>query len=181
MTNNLDIFRRGFLGANTWAQRKDGVPLDLLDNLSANELKIAEAELIQSANLSDSWQIIGLGHIKSLKALPTLYKLLDQSEKGMKVTIAHSIFQITGDPKIIDIVLSEVPKIANQYELINVLYMLPDFKDERTLTLLNNFRSDKAYLVAYNATQALGLPTDAVVAKFKQPNKPKGFWKKLFG
>lgn len=177
----MDIFRQEFLGANTWAQRKDGVPLDLLDKLSADELKTAEAELIQSANLGDSWQIIGLGHIKSVKALPTLYKLLDQSENGMKVTIAHSIFQITGDSKMVDIVLSEVPKITSQYELINVLYMLPDFKDEKTSTLLDNFRSDKEYLVAYNATQALGLPTDAVVAKFRQPDKPKGFWKKLFG
>ena len=168
------------MGANTWAQRKDGVPLDLLDNLSADELNTAEAELIQSANLGDSWQIIGLGHIKSVKALPTLYKLLDQSEKGMKVTIAHSIFQINNDQKMVDTVLNETPNITSQYELINILYMLPDFKDERTFTLLDNFRFDKEYLVAYNATQALGLPTDDVVAKFRKTDEPKGLWKKLF-
>ena len=47
MTDNLDIFRKEFLGANSWAQRKDGVPLDLLDNLSIEELKVAESELIR--------------------------------------------------------------------------------------------------------------------------------------
>ena len=51
MTNNLDIFRKGFLEANSWAQRKDGVPLDLLDNLTDEELKIAEVELINVVSL----------------------------------------------------------------------------------------------------------------------------------
>ncbi len=53
------------MGANTWAQRKDGVPLDLLDKLSVDELKTAEVELTKSANLGDTWPILGLGHIKS--------------------------------------------------------------------------------------------------------------------
>jgi hypothetical protein len=42
VTDNLDIFRKEFLGDNTSAQRKDGVPLALLDNLSSEE-KINEA------------------------------------------------------------------------------------------------------------------------------------------
>jgi len=32
--NNIDIFRHEFLGANTWTQRKDGVPLQHKDDLS---------------------------------------------------------------------------------------------------------------------------------------------------
>jgi len=181
VTNNLDIFRKEFLGANTWAQRKDGVPLDVLDNLTPDELNTAEAELIKSANLGDTWQIIGLGHIKSKDALPTLYSLLDKSNKGMKVTIAYSIFQICQDQKMIDIVLEEVPKTTNQYELIDVLYMLPAFKDELVTALLNAFRDHKEYLIAYNATRAMGLPTEVVVMKFRNKDKPEGFWKKLFG
>ena len=181
MTNNLDIFRKEFLEANTWAQRKDGVPLDLLDNLTDEELKIAEVELINVVSLKDDWPIVGLGHIKSKDALPTLYDLLDKSKGSMKVTIAHSIFQICQDTKMIEIVLETMPRITNQYELIDVLYYLPDFKDKRITELHNNYRNHKEYLVAYNATRYLGLPTDEVVEKFREKKKHRSIWDRLTG
>jgi hypothetical protein len=181
VTNNLDIFRKEFLGANTWAQRKDGVPLDLLDNLSVEELKNAEVELIKAASLRDDWPIVGLGHIKSKDALPTLVKLLPVSKGAMKVKIAHSIFQISQDEKMKDIVLETMPQITGEFELIDVLYFLPFFKDDKITDLLQSYRNHKKYLVAYNATRYLGLPTDEVVEKFRNKEKPKSFWEKLFG
>lgn len=168
MSSNLDIFRSDFLGANSWAQRKDGVPLYLLDTLTIEELKVAEIELMKAASLSDTWPIIGLGHIKSQNALPLLYKLLSKSKKNTRITIAHAIFQIAQDQKMVDIVLDEIPKISNQYELIDMLYMLPDFQDPRLIELLKGFQEHKEYLVAYNATRALGLPTDEIVKKFRK-------------
>jgi hypothetical protein len=93
----------------------------------------------------------------------------------MKVTIAHSIFQICQDPKMVDIVLKEMPRITSQYELIDLLHMLPSFKDERVAALLNSFRDHEEYLVAYNATRALGLPTDDVVKQFRDKDQNKGF------
>ncbi len=181
MTNNLDIFRKGFLEANSWAQRKDGVPLDLLDNLTDEELKIAEVELINVVSLKDNWPIVGLGHIKSKDALPTLYDFLDKSKGSMKVTIAHSIFQIYQDTKMIEIVLETMLRITNQYELIDVLYYLPDFKDKRITELHNNYRNHKEYLVAYNATRYLGLPSDEVVEKFREKGKNRSIWDRLTG
>jgi hypothetical protein len=181
VTNNIDIFRQEYLGANTWAQRKDGVPLYLLDKLSPDELKKAEADLIKSASPGDTWPILGLGHIKSTQALPTLYNLLHKSKKGFKITIAYSIFQICQDRKMINIVLDELPRTTNQYELIDVLYMLPAFKDDKITGLLNDYRDHKEYLVAYNATRALGLSTDEVVIKARQQNEKKSFFQKLFG
>ncbi len=180
MIDNLEIFRKEFLNANTWAQRKEGVPLDLLDNLSAEELKTAEIELIQATTLNDTWPIIGLGHIKSQDSLPTLYALLAKRTKQVKVAIAHSIFQICADNKMIDVVLEEVHQITNPYELIGILYMLPSFKDERVDLMLNNFRAHKDYLVAYNATRCLGLSTDEVVAKFSKPKAKRKWWQIKF-
>jgi peptidoglycan hydrolase-like protein with peptidoglycan-binding domain len=95
----------------------------------------------------------------------------------------------------IDIVLDETPKINNQYELIAILYFLPDFKDERLIKILDNLRSDKEYLIAYNATRVLGLSTDEVVQKFRNiekgkkvtapnstlPKAGRSWWQKLFG
>lgn len=158
MVTNLDIFRTEYLHANTWVQKKDGVPLDILDRLSASEIKIAEAELIQAASLRDDWPIIGLGHIKSKNALPTLYELLGKSNGAMKVKIAHSIFQIVRDSKMIEIVLDTMPVITNKFELIDVLYYLPGFKDSKITELHHTYRHHKDYLVAYNATRYLGLP-----------------------
>lgn len=165
--NNLDIFRKAFFEANTWAQRKDGAPLDLLDNLTNEELKTAEADLIKAASLQDNWPIVGLGHIKSKAALTILFDLLNQSKGGMKVTIAHSIFQICQDPAMIDLVLETMPEITNQYELIDILSYLPDFKDKRITDLHHGYRNHNEYLVAYNATRYLGLPTDEVVERFR--------------
>ncbi len=181
MTNNLDIFRKEFLEANTWAQRKNGVPLDLLDNLTNEELKIAEIELIKVVNLKDDWPIVGLGHIKSNDSLPTLYDLLVKSKSSMKIIIAHTIFQICEDTKMIEIVLETMPRITNQYELIDVLYYLPDFKDKRITELHYSYRNHKEYLVAYNAYRYLGLPTDEVVEKFRDKKKQRSLWDRLMG
>lgn len=181
MTNTLDIFRKEFLEANTWEQRKDGIPLDLLDNLTEEELKIAETELIKVLSLDDSWPIVGLGHIKSKDALPKLSDLLDRSNGSMKVTIAHSIFQICQDVRMIDIVLNTMPRITNQFELIQVLYYLRDFKDKRVEELHDKYRNHKEYLVAYNATQSLGLSTKEVVNKFRKNKMTRNLWARLLG
>jgi hypothetical protein len=171
VTKNIDIFRKEFLEANTWTQRKEGVPLDLLDNLTEEEMKTAEIELIKVASLRDNWPIIGLGHIKSKDALPTLYDLLDKSKASMKVTIAHSIFQICQDTKMIEIILETMPRITNEFELIDVLYYLPNFNDKKITELHHSYCNHKDYLVAYNATRYLGLPTDEVVEKFRDKKK----------
>jgi hypothetical protein len=181
VTNHLDLFRKEFLEANSWEQRRDGVPLDLLDNLTSEELKVAEIELIKVVSLKDNWPIVGLGHIKSKDALPTLYDLLDKSKGSMKVTIAHSIFQICQDNKMIEIALRTMPRITNQYELIDALYYLPDFKDKRITELHNKYRNHNEYLVAYNATRYLGLPTDEVVEKFREKKNHRSIWDRLTG
>ena len=55
VNDNLEIFRREFLNANTGLREKEGVPIELLDKLTADELKIAEEELIKSAR---TWEIL---------------------------------------------------------------------------------------------------------------------------
>jgi hypothetical protein len=167
MTDNLEKFRIDFLNANSWTQRKDGVPLDLLDNLSAEDKRIAEKELINVASLNDTWPIIGLGHIKSIDSLPILYKLLSKSKKQIKITLAHSIFQICGDIEMINHVLTEIPNVTDKFEIIDILYMLPDFRDIRIDKILRDFCDHKEYLIAYNATRVLGLSTDEIVNKFR--------------
>jgi ribulose 1,5-bisphosphate carboxylase large subunit-like protein len=75
-------------------------------------------------------------------------------------------------------VLTEAPKVSNQFELIDLVYLLSDFQNEQVTEMLNNYRGHKEYLVAYNATQAMGLSTKEIVEKFRKEEKT-GFWNKL--
>ena len=79
----------------------------------------------------------------------------------------------------IDIVLETTPRITNEFELIDVLYYLPNFKDKRITELHHRYRNHKDYLVAYNATRYLGLPTDEVVKKFRDKKKRSNIWDRL--
>jgi len=157
MSKEFQAFYKGFMKADTWAVRKEGVPLELLDKLTNDEKIMAEQILIENANVGDSWQIIGLGYLKSEKSLIKLYRLLSKAKKEMKVIIAHSIYQICEDPKMIEIALTETKKLKNWYEIIDILYMLPDFNDEKVNKMLVEFCSHKEYLVSYNAKRALGI------------------------
>jgi hypothetical protein len=168
MTENLEQFKRDFLNANTWDQRKDGVPFVLLDRLSPEERQLAEDMLIEALSLKDPWPVLGLGHIRSVKALSALYSLLEEGRLAMKVNIAYAIYEINQDKKMIDLILEEFPKITDEYVLTEILHLLTLFPDARVTELLRTYRRDKRYLVAYNAAVALGESTDRVVSEFRQ-------------
>lgn len=180
LENNLHIFRTEFLNAKSWNEKKDGAPLYLLDELSPADLKIAEQELIKVLSLYNDWSIIGLGHIKSKEALPLLYNLLKNSRGTIKVIIAHSIFQISQDEGMKDIVLKCMPKIRHEFDLIKVLCYLPAFRDKRLTDLLHSYRNHKKYLVACNASRSLGLPINDIIEKFHNKQQ-QSFWRRLFG
>lgn len=157
MSANFDLFVKDFLNANTWPQRNNGVPLNLLDNLSPEELKIAEAELLKVVSLRDDFPIVGLGHIKSKAALPILYDLLDKSSQATKVKIANSIFQICQDDKMIDVVLMTMADITDHFEIIDALYYLLGFNDDRITKLLSSYQTHNNYLVTANAKRYMAL------------------------
>lgn len=168
MTPQLSRFFSHFLNANSWELRKDGVPLDLLNALSVQDRVVAEAALMEKLDLSDDWPIRGLAWLQSQKALPRLYDLLSIAKPGMKVIVAHAIYCICRDRNMIPLVVASFPLIESEYQLIDIIYLLPEFEDSRTDALLLSLREDQRYLVAYNATQVLGLSTDPIVEKFRR-------------
>jgi hypothetical protein len=56
------------------------------------------------------------------------------------------------------------------FDLIFLLHLLPDFEDFGIMQLLDGLREDSCYLVAYNATEVLGLPTEPIAEKFSRKN-----------
>ena len=177
MSQNLTNFRTYFLNAYTWSERKDGIPLHLLDNLEDEDLKIAEQELINNLSLRDDWPILGLGHIKSKKSLSKLYELLSESKKEQKISIALAIFKICADSKMIDITFEEMVKVKDTYSLIHIVYLLVEFENDKINQFVANLRKHNNYLVAYNASSALKLPIAPIVEKFSKNNSKTIFEK----
>ena len=171
ISKSLELFYSDFLNANSWELRKDGVPYYLLDDLSADELKVAENELIKAAGIYDSWPILGLAHIKSTASLAKLYELLTQGRGEIRIHLAYAIYTICRDKSMIDIAVDETQSLAEQmpqseYKLIDVMKLLPAFDDERMHHILADLCNADCYLIAYNAARALGRPTDDIVTKF---------------
>jgi hypothetical protein len=167
MSEPLGQFRKHFLQARNWEQRKDGAPLYLFDSLSPSDREVAEEEMIAALSLNDDWPVQGLAHIRSRKALPRLKELLGKSNGKMKIVLAQAIFRISGDPAMPVQVLAALPGIRNTSELIDVLYLLPGFGDEKINGYLQSLLEHPEYLVAYNAARVMGLSTDDVVQKFR--------------
>lgn len=80
-----------------------------------------------------------------------------------------------------EIALETMSTINDKFQLIDVLYYLPNFKDKRITELHHSYRNHKDYLVAYNATRYLGLPTGEVIEKFRDKKKQRSIWGKLMG
>ncbi|MDR1002086.1 MAG: hypothetical protein LBL82_02295 [Oscillospiraceae bacterium] len=156
-----DIFREKFFSCNTYDKWRGGPPLHILDELSEEELSAAEDELISALSLSDTAPIIGLGYIRSQKALPALYDLLleaDSKEKKLlRITIAHSIFQICGDKNMCEVVLQALtPLVSWGGDSANeIIHMLPNFNDTRITEKLHEFYEQGNSSVSANAEAAL--------------------------
>src|SRR5688572_19666975 len=131
MSSALENFRKGFINANIGALCKDGPAVHLIDALNTQEKSVAEQELIRSLNVNNLWAVTGLGHMRSGNALPYLQKLYPKSKSFGKIIIAHAIFRISSDPKMIELVVEEFSHIKNESQLIDIIYLLPEFNDVR--------------------------------------------------
>ena len=133
-----DDFTSGFLNANTWAQRKEGLPLDLLDALSEPEKLLAEYQLLKRIEGNDPWVIDGLAHLKSARALERLRPLLVVKEGLIRVHIATAIYQLSGDLAMERIVADFAANEANFWgSRIDAVHCLAKFVERQLL-----FRSD---------------------------------------
>jgi hypothetical protein len=169
MSKTLDYVRESILH-ETSISRRDGPPLYLLDKLNSREKKIIENELIVAADSADYWLIAALGYLKSHKALPKLYQLLEEADdETIKIDIASAIYCICGDSEMVQIALDELDstmKTNNEDKLVSILYKFHPFEDERISQRLFELLDSPNYLVAYNAAIALDISTDNIVIKF---------------
>ena len=152
-------------------EHRDGFSNEkIIDSLSEEERGQVETALIHklSQQSDDLLIVTTLGYLKSHKSLDILYGLLNNAKSIAMVIIASSIYEIAKDEKMIAIALEACEPLTNWWDLTGVFYYLAKFKNQRTDDFIRKYFDHKEYLVAYNATRAMGLPTDPVVKKFRE-------------
>lgn len=157
-------FEHDFLNANSWPQRKDGVPLELLDALDGHERAKAETALIQRISADDDWPACGLGHLRSQKALIPLRALLPKTKGSVRAATALAIWQIARDPTMVDELLrlsrseyTDHDKSLKTFTMIDVIYCLAHLPQSAAAARLEELKQSANYLIAYNAKSAFGL------------------------
>lgn len=157
-------FVENYLEANSWAARKDGAPVELIDRLTTTQRRAAEEELIKRLGTGDPWFVIGLGHLKSEKAVPALYDLLNRSKGAVKAEVATALWKIRQDDEMLATVLDLTrPSFLSRlspfsvYNMIDIIHCLARFPHPAARARLEELTHDEEYLIAYNAEYALRL------------------------
>jgi hypothetical protein len=165
MSAALEAFRRGFFQADSYALRKDGPPLELIDALDEAERLQAEEELLLKLDGRDDWIAQGLGRLRSQRAVPVLRQLIFWDKCDSNAAYATAIFLINGDTSLEYLVVREakawnpLPLSNTVYGRIDAIHHLAMFKTPLALAVLDELTHDPDYLVAYNAKVVLGRPT----------------------
>jgi len=130
----------------------------IIDNLSDEEKFKLEAELINILQQKRDMLIVEtLSYLKSEKALPILYNLLDNLDDEMeKIITTISIYELNHDQKMIDIAKSAFLNISDKFQLIAAFPYLVRFQDSGLTKQIQEFTFNSDYLVSYNAKKVLG-------------------------
>ena len=157
----MDLYARfesEFLNANSWAQRKDGVPLDLLDSLDTRDRERAVAQLLSRLDGRDTWPIDGLAHLREVSALSPLRKLLGHRSAIIRAHAAAAIFALEGDTSVESYASSLVTSAdAHWGDRIDAIWCLVKFRTQSAKAALEQASRDSEFLVSYNAKRALAV------------------------
>jgi len=151
---------------NDYEHRNGFSNKSIIDGLSTEEKGVIEEQLIKKLELGDEDLLIveTLSYLKSEKALPLLYELLNKSsDDRVRIIIAVSIFDINQDDSLVNIAIESFKKIESikdayfVFRLLSAFYYLSRFKDERANELIAAYTDHGDFLLSYNAKIALGL------------------------
>lgn len=159
-------FAEAFLQPGSWATRKDGCPLELLDALTPEEKHHAERALLAALG-GDSWHVQALGRLRAESALPALRAMLATATAELAGHVAVAIWKIAGDSNMPGRVLelsrvhyTEDPKSSKTFTMIELTYCLAEMRTADTDARIVELRSSGNYLIQWNASRC-GPPRNA--------------------
>lgn len=173
MKNNQELIKK-IIPPEERTYRNGFTNYHIIDALNDDEKDYVEKELIKMLKNSNDW-LIGetLAYLKSKNSLPILrQKLKLAKDSNSKIQWANSIFKIDNTEKEMqDIALEEFKMISNKWQLLSIFYTLVEFKDERINERIKSYQTNRDYLIAYNALQALRQDTTELVNKERLKNE----------
>jgi hypothetical protein len=129
----------------------------IIDNLSNQEKDLVEDALLKKLlNKTDLLIVETLAYMKSVKSIPILIDMLNQTSDAMyRLIISTSVFQINKNNDMIAVSLDAFKNLDNVYKKISAFYYLRKFNNEATDAIIRDYTEHSDYLLSYNAKQAL--------------------------
>lgn len=151
-------FETDFLNANSWPQRKDGFPSDLLDALTPAEREKAISILKENLDGRDDWPIRAMAHMGVSESVPRLRELLKEATMPtIQAVTATAIYELTKDSEMEEIVWSVAGAKEKEWVYrLDTIHCLGRFKSGSAAARLAFLLDDPDYLVSYNAKIAGG-------------------------
>lgn len=151
-------FLHAFFAPLTYETWHEGFDVQSLSRLSAEEQRLAEDILLQHLEQGeiDSRIVVGLGELRSQRAIPALTKRL-QSSRGEKSVIepAVALWQIAHSQEALSALIEALAGLPDFFGRMDAAIGLGDCRCQQAAQALQQALSDEAYLVRYHATNSL--------------------------
>jgi HEAT repeat protein len=151
MSEAYDNFLRSNFFGNPFNAWHDGLDTPALTALQGDDLARAEGKLLKA--LPDGRAVVGLGAIRSEKAVKPLLKLLDDHQHSTDAAVA--LFNINGDTRCFDAVIHALQTRKESSERMAAAIALRNFPIPKAVTALLAALDDSDQLVRHHAAISL--------------------------
>jgi HEAT repeat protein len=152
---NWDRFYESFFG-DPYMAWHDGLDVDALNSLTREEKKETEHILLDALQKSNDYRpIVGLGELRSKKALPILKEKLSHLRGKALVDAASALRKIENDDSYAEKIILVLKNDASFYNRLVAAIELRHFKTPEVVKPLFDAVKDPEYLVRNHACESL--------------------------
>ena len=157
-SKSFQRFLHAFFDPWTYEMWHEGFDVQSLSHLSAQEQRQAEDILLQRLELGkpDTRIIVGLGELRSQRAIPALTACL-QASRGDRSIIepAVALWQIAHSQLAVTALIEALAELPDFFGRMDAAIGLGDCRCQQAAHALQQALSDEAYLVRCHATNSL--------------------------
>lgn len=154
-SHNWGRFYESFFG-DAYMAWHDGLDVDALNSLTREEKDEAEQLLLDALNKGDDYRpIVGLGELRSRKALPILKEKLNHLWGKTLVDAASALRKIENDDSYAEYIVQVLKNDASFYNRLEAAIELRLFRTPEVLEALFDAVKDPEYLVRNHACESL--------------------------
>lgn len=151
-------FLHAFFDTLTYEEWRNGFDVASLSHLSPEEQILAEDVLFQhlEQGSTDHRVVVGLGELRSQRAIPSLKKRLQVSRGDSRVIEpAIALWQIARSQEAVSALIEALASLPDFFGRMDAAIGLGDCHCQQAAHALQKALADDAYLVRYHATNSL--------------------------